>query len=409
MTGRIALAAALCCGTALWGSGGTYHQVTYAPSKAPGELQLGVTYTVWVPDHVKRLRLVIVHQHGCGAGACKGGATAAYDLHWQALARKWDAALLGPSYQQADGQDCALWSDPRNGSRAAFLKALRELGAKSGHPEMATAPWALWGHSGGGTWSGHMQALDPGRIAAIWFRSGSVAPTESTPAAANAIPMVCNPGKKEETHERFQRAYKGCLATFSGYRARGAPIAFAPDPRTAHECGDSRYLAIPFFDAAFALRLPKKGEAPDKLRAVDAAGGLVKSELTVEESWLPGPRLVEAWKEYVRTGAVSDATPPPAPHHVKATRDGVVTWEADADFESGLAGFVIERDGREIGRAPAKPVGRFGRPLFQTMSYHDTPEAPLPEMRFTDPSPKAGARYRVIAVNSVGLRSKPSK
>jgi hypothetical protein len=38
---------------------------------------------------------VIVHQHGAGGQASKGGETAAYDLHWQALAKKWDGALLG--------------------------------------------------------------------------------------------------------------------------------------------------------------------------------------------------------------------------------------------------------------------------------------------------------------------------
>jgi hypothetical protein len=41
------------------------------------------------------------------------------------------------------------------------------------------------------------------------------------------------------------------------------------------------------------------------------------------------------------------------------------------------------------------------------MSYHDTPEKPLPEMRFVDKAPVAGAEYRIVAVNGVGLRSKP--
>jgi hypothetical protein len=45
-----------------------------------------VTYTLWIADGVAKLRGIIVHQHGCGSGACKGGATAAYDPHWQALA-----------------------------------------------------------------------------------------------------------------------------------------------------------------------------------------------------------------------------------------------------------------------------------------------------------------------------------
>ena len=56
---------------------------------------------------------------------------------------------------------------------------------------------------------------------------------------------------------------------------------------------------------------------------------------------------------------------------------------------------------------PEKPVGKFGRPLFQTMSFHDTPEPPLPAMRYVDTTAKPGAKheYRVIAINSVGLKS----
>jgi hypothetical protein len=48
------------------------------------------------------LRGVIVHQHGCGEGSCKSGLTGAYDLHWQALARKHDCALLAPAYEQPE-------------------------------------------------------------------------------------------------------------------------------------------------------------------------------------------------------------------------------------------------------------------------------------------------------------------
>jgi len=44
----------------------------------------------------------------------------------------------------------------------------------------------------------------------------------------------------------------GPLVTFQEFRLRNAPIGFAPDPRTDHECGDSRYLAIPFIDACLS-------------------------------------------------------------------------------------------------------------------------------------------------------------
>lgn len=412
---------------------GSYYEVTYPPSAQAGDLQLGVTYTVWVPPGVKTLRGVLVHQHGCGSGACKGGETAAYDLHWQALARKWDCALLGPSYHQEDQQNCRLWCDPRNGSRAAFLRALRELGAKSGHPELERAPWCLWGHSGGGFWASLMQTLDPERVVAIWFRSGTAystwekgeIPKPEIPAAALRIPMMGNPGAKEKDDPRFNGAWTGTMAMFRAYRAQGAPIGFAPDPRTAHECGDSRYLAIPFFDACLAMRLPAKPGGP--LKPVDPGKGWLapllgdqarpaaefagKAEETV---WLPNERVAKAWSEYVRTGAVSDRTPPPAPADVKVSRKAggaEITWNAEADFESGLQGFLIQRDGQDLARLPEMAAGRFGRPLFQRMSYHDTPERPLPEMRFTDPDAKPGEKhaYRVIAVNSAGLRSEPSR
>src|SRR4051812_29660635 len=77
---------------------GKYFEVSYPASTAEGELQLAVTYTLWVPDGVEHVRGVIVHQHGASLPATTAGATAAYDLHWQALAKKWGCVLLGPSY-----------------------------------------------------------------------------------------------------------------------------------------------------------------------------------------------------------------------------------------------------------------------------------------------------------------------
>jgi hypothetical protein len=412
---------------------GNYHEVVYPPSQNSQELQLGVLYRLWIPEGVKRIRGVIVHQHGCGAGACKGGETASYDLHWQALARKWDCALLGPSYQQSDKQDCRLWYDPRNGSNRTFLRALRDLGHASGHPELEQAPWCLWGHSGGGFWSSLMQTLYPERIIAIWLRSGTayplweqnVIPKPNIPEAAYQIPVMCNPAVKEKGDARFDLVWTGSLSMFHAYRAKGAPIGFAPDPRTSHECGDSRYLAIPFFDACLKARLPRKAGAPlRKIMDSDAwLAPLQGTEATVasefsgtagEAVWLPNQAVAQAWQEYVRTGAVGDTTPPPAPYNVEATpvAGGIrVRWEARADFESGIRSFVILKDGKELAQFPTTPVGVFGRPLFQAMSYHDTPEAPVPSMEFLDKdgSPGSPARYRVIAVNGVGLRSRPSK
>src|SRR6185436_15856105 len=99
--------------------------------------------------------------------------------------------------------------------------------------------------------------------------------------------------------------------------------------------------------------------------------------------------------------------------NLKATSkpDGTeITWDAEADFESGIQQFIVIRDGQELARVPEKPIGKFGRPLFQSMTYHDTPSQPMPETRYVDSTAKTGEkhRYSVITVNSVGLRSEPS-
>jgi len=50
---------------------GQYATVEYPPSTAETELQVGVTYTLWISEGVKTLRGVIVHQHGAGTTASR--------------------------------------------------------------------------------------------------------------------------------------------------------------------------------------------------------------------------------------------------------------------------------------------------------------------------------------------------
>jgi hypothetical protein len=118
--------------------------------------------------------------------------------------------------------------------------------------------------------------------------------------------------------------------------------------------------------------------------------------------------------EYVKTGEVSDTTPPPAPFNVKVMQKGdqgtEITWEAEADVESGIGYFLVLRDGTQAGKVGPSQGKYGGRPLFQSMTYHDTPDQPLQQMRYLDASAKAGENhtYTVITVNSVGLKSAPS-
>jgi poly(3-hydroxybutyrate) depolymerase len=411
-----------------------YFRVRHEASSNPGELAYPVSYTIWIPAGVKTLRGLIVHQHGCGEGSCKSGQTGAFDLHWQALAKKHDCALMGPSYEQPDKADCQLWCDPRKGSDAAFQRSLVELAEKSGHPELATVPWALWGHSGGGHWAGGMVLLHPERVAAAWLRSGvpPLKAAEGRPApyaiseAATRVPVMCNLGTKEgvtEKEGRFAGVWGGVETFFGEMRGKGSLVGVAVDPLSSHDCGNQRYLAIPWLDACLAARLPDNAGvalkpmpetdawlAPLHSGEASAAAPVPAAQFTgaVEKSvWLPNGAIAQAWAQYVKDTAVADSTPPPAPTNLRVA-GSELTWEAEADLESGLAGFVIERDGQFLANLPEQGKNAFGRPIFQNLSYSDTPTQPLVEMRFTDAGAEAGKthRYRVIAVNTAGLKSK---
>jgi pimeloyl-ACP methyl ester carboxylesterase len=430
----------------LWGpftpssGAGRYLQLSYPPSTTKGELQLGAVYTLWIPDDIKTVRAVIVHQHGASIPAAQAGATSAYDLHWQALAKKWSCVLLGPSYRVLnDAIDLTpggaeLWFDPRQGSERVFLRALDEFATKSGHAEIATVPWCLWGHSGGGIWANVMSILHPDRVLAAFLRSGTAVMFRSrpefiqpeVPPAIYEIPTMVNFG----VGERGNRPWDGSIATFQEYRAQGAPIGLAPDPRTGHFCGDSRYFAIPFFDACLQMRLTEWSKI---LRPVDLSSAWLATPFgdtavpaaefkgdPNKAAWLPNEATAKIWMEYVRTGTVSDAGAPPAPvnvrvHNVQSKPDAnhgnEITWEAEADIVSGLGGFIVLRDGHGIAKLPTQPPEVvYGRLLFQGLSYHDTPVAPIPQMRHVDMSAQPGAKhvYTVIALSSAGVPSMPS-
>ena len=213
------------------------------------------------------------------------------------------------------------------------------------------------------------------------------------------------------------------MAMFTAYRAKGAPIGFAPDPKTSHECGDSRYMAIPFFDRCLGQRL--SDEKPD-LQPMDnsktwlskdwesepeTSGSFKGDQLT--SIWLPDLEFAKVWRSYTTTGSVPDQTNPPTPTSFRGFRnksgDVELRWNAQADLESGLAGFEIMRGNNLIATIPEKTNSQFGKSLFQGMSYHDTPKEPIAIMVFTDKAPSANAQYQLRAINTQGLKSESTR
>ena len=326
-----------------------------------------------------------------------------------------------------------MWCDPRNGSGDAFQKCLSDLGAMSGHPELAIIPWALWGHSGGGHWAGGMAMLYPDRIVAAWLRSGvpllkpdpardTIKP-HSLPDAVLKVPLMCNLGTQEGVtvkDGRFAGVWPANEALFKELRGKGGLIGVAVDPLTGHECGNQRYFAIPWFDACLSARLPKVSGGPlhemsaeatwlAPATGADAVPAAKFSGNPLEAAWLPNEAVARAWMQYVKDTAVSDDSPPPAPTMLRL-KGNELSWKAEADIESGLASFIIERNGKFLANVPERGKNPFGRPIFQNLQYSDTPTLPLVPLQFVDSSAEPGTKYsyRVYSVNTIGLKSGPS-
>jgi hypothetical protein len=280
-----------------------------------------------------------------------------------------------------------------------------------------------------------MTLLHPERVAAAWLRSGVPALSEAegkpkpytVPDAACQVPVMCNLGTKEgvtEKDNRFAGVWPNVETFFQSLRAKGGLIGVSIDPLSSHDCGNQRYLAIPWLDACLTARLPEQIGKP--LKPLPTQAGWIAA-FSIDDAtinvvapapapkfsgaldrtvWLPNESVAVAWTQYMKDTAVADTTPPPAPTNVRVAGH-VLTWSAEADLESGLAGFLIERDGQFLATMPEQPKNPFGRPIFQNLSYSDTPTQPLVEMRFTDSTATDGKphRYRVIAVNTVGLKS----
>ncbi len=273
----------------------------------------------------------------------------------------------------------------------------------------------------------------PNRIAAAWLRSGvpmfeanpertSIKP-HTLPDAALRVPMMCNPGTKEGVtvkDGRFAGVWPANLSFFKKVRGSGGLLGVAIDPLTAHECGNSRYMAIPWLNKCLELRLPEQSGAP--LREIStesawlaeptgttaiAAAKFDGNPLTM--SWLPNENIAKAWAEFSKDTNVQDSTPPPAATNV-LLKGNRLSWKAEADLESGIAKFIVTRDGEFLADVTGAGVNRFGRPLFQNLQYSDTPVQPLAKMEFTDTTATSDKEheYAIITVNTVGQKSKPT-
>lgn len=368
-------------------------------------------YAVYIPEGVTAIRGVLIHQHGCTMEG-RGMATA-FDIQYQAFAKKWQLAVVGPDLYAKN--NCHDWKDPASGSAAALLATLEEIGAFAKLPSLKTAPWLLWGHSGGGYWSQAMMTAYPERVMALFSYSPGLDAAFQYPKKALQIPVMI----RHAGAEGDACCWHTALRTFDELRKDNGYAGIAYTRYQHHNYSFVRYMAIPFFEAVLQQRLPEKaGGGYTAMRNMDAGKAWLGDTASLNiypaaiypgekrsASWLPDALTAAKWREFVITGTVADRTPPPSPYdvHIKRRHNMVVelTWKADADVESGISHFNIYKGGQLAGRFPSSGV-------YQGFDTNGDDAYPLllPKLRTDIALPwNEPARIAVSTVNHFGLES----
>ncbi|MBO9593979.1 MAG: alpha/beta hydrolase [Niabella sp.] len=368
-------------------------------------------YTIFIPDSMPSLNGVFVHQHGCTMEGT--GAATAYDLQYQAFAKKWHLAVVGPDLYAAKG-NCHNWRNGESGSGKALIKTLEAVGEITGYRRLAVLPWLLWGHSGGGYWALSMLRTYPERILAVFGYSPAFDPGAYPPEAFKVPVMMRHAGPEGDAC-----CWQTSIKAFDRLRSGGGYVSIAYTPYQHHNYSYVRYMAIPFYEAILQQRLPEKpGAGYTAMRPVDKAKAWLADTLRynlfpsttftgnpLNAAWLPDSITAVKWREYVITGTVTDRTPPPAPYGLQITGqpDGrvVLTWKADADVESGISHFNIYRNHVLVGRLPS--TGTYQQ--FDTNGDNAYPLAvPKMEQVLAAPVSEMGT-IAVSTVNLFGLES----
>jgi pimeloyl-ACP methyl ester carboxylesterase len=370
-----------------------------------------VEYFMWIPENVKEVKGIILHQHGCGETAYKSGRNAFHDVQWRALAKKWDFALMGSSY--TSNKDCFDWINPEEGSYDTFVRGISELAKKSDHSELEKAPWVIWGHSGGGHWAYKMVLQHPDRIICAVLKSPAWCDTSSV---GLEVPLLCLLGMRESINTFSSFVYSTAVEAMKYRISKNAPVCIAPDPSAGHESADSRLLAIPFIDEILKLRMSDSAIMINRnkqclidLENFNFTDKL--SDITYKNNWnwFPDKLFADRWLEFINTGKVTDTTPPSKPpYNVVVKNEGnniVINWQADADIESGIREFRIYRDNKLVNPDPYRSKWNF------QFDYHDNPIEIYDKFEFVDSTANSRKKYsyRISIVNKAGLESERSE
>jgi poly(3-hydroxybutyrate) depolymerase len=264
----------------------------------PGHNYDKAEFRLWLPtgvDAVQAIAVLVPGSNGDGRGQVD-------DPVWQNFAVRHKLALVGVRLTDKPHDQGFIeeYVNVSQGSGQAFLDAMTSFAARARHPELATAPFLLWGMSAGGEFNYEFVCWKPERIVAFVVNKGNIYYTALAPKAARSVPGILFTGGKD-----LEFRTSTITGLFAINRRGGALWALAEEPSAAHVVGRSRDVALVLFEDALALRVgdgatlkpisEKSGFLGDiKAKTFQALGeDRVPNYPT---AWLPTARVAERWQ-----------------------------------------------------------------------------------------------------------------
>jgi poly(3-hydroxybutyrate) depolymerase len=172
---------------------------------------------------------------------------------------------------------------------------------RSAHPELAAAPFLMWGMSAGGQFNYEFVAWKPERVAAFVVNKGGIYFTALASRESRAVPGMLFVGGKD-----LESRIWTISGLFAVNRRGGALWALATEPDAAHIVGQSRDVALAFFEDILPMRLGGPGGTLKPVAEKSGFTGDLKAKTftaigdakppTEPNSWLPTERVARAWQ-----------------------------------------------------------------------------------------------------------------
>ncbi len=276
------------------------------PPPGPGSIEevapTGNNYDIaefrfWAPDAgpLQAIAVLVPGSNGDGRGAAE-------DTVWQAFARSHHVALVACHFKDKEHPQSFIeaYVNVSQGSGQALIDAINKFAARSKHPELATAPFLMWGMSAGGQFNYEFNAWKPERVAAFVVNKGGIYFSAMVSPEARATPGILFTGGTDLESRVWM-----INGLFAVNRRGGALWALTNQPGVGHVIGMSRDMAIAFYDDILPMRIGPNGT----LKPVAAQSGFTGDlktktfapigdgkQATEPNSWLPTERIAKIWQ-----------------------------------------------------------------------------------------------------------------